>query len=85
MCYFHCQNPVSHDRTKHIDVKFHLVRDALSDVCIKLIYYSTEQMVAGMLTNLSHVTDLKLFGWRWDLRVYQCQANLNNRSIVGVN
>jgi len=43
------KNPVSHARTKHIDVKFHFVREALSDGSIKLTYCLTEQMVADVL------------------------------------
>ena len=44
------RNPVSHSRTKHIDIKFHYVREALEDGIIDLIYYPTEQMTADILT-----------------------------------
>ena len=44
------KNLVSHARTKHIDVKIHFVREALSNGSIELIYYATEQMVADLLT-----------------------------------
>jgi len=46
------KNPVSHARTRHIDINFHFVREALSNGCIELIYYPTEQMVADVLTKL---------------------------------
>ena len=44
------RNPVSHNRTKHIDVKFHYVREALEDGIIDLTYCPIEQMTADMLT-----------------------------------
>ena len=44
------RNPISHNRTKHIDIKFHYVREALEDGIIDLIYCPTEQMAADILT-----------------------------------
>ena len=41
------RNPVSHTRTKHIDVQFHFIRETLNNGCI---YWPTEQMVADVLT-----------------------------------
>ena len=49
------RNPISHARTKHIDIKFHYVCEALYDRVIELVYCPTEQMTADILTNpLSH-------------------------------
>ena len=39
-------------RTKHIDIKFHYVRDALCDRVIELVYFPTEQMTVDILTKL---------------------------------
>ena len=44
------RNPISHNRTKHIDIKFYYVCEALEDGIIDLIYCSTEQMAADILT-----------------------------------
>ena len=44
------RNPVSHNRTKHIDIKFHYVHEALEDGIIDLIYCPTEQMTADIIT-----------------------------------
>ena len=44
------KNPISHNRTKHIDIKFHYVHEALEDGIINLIYCPTEQMTADILT-----------------------------------
>ena len=38
------RNPVSHARTKHIDIKFHYVREALHDGSIDLVYCPTKDM-----------------------------------------
>ena len=46
------RNPVSHNRTKHIDIKFHYVREALEDGIMDLIYCPTKQMIADILTKL---------------------------------
>ena len=44
------RNPISHARTKHIDIKFHYVREALYGGVIELVYCPTEQMRADILT-----------------------------------
>ena len=44
------RNPISHARTKHIDIKFHYVHEALYDRVIELVYCLTEQMTADILT-----------------------------------
>eukprot|EP00731_Ephydatia_muelleri_P012155 Em0006g1049a len=44
------RNPVYHARTKHIDIKYHYVREALMDGVIDLVYCPTQQMTADILT-----------------------------------
>ena len=44
------KNPVLHARTKHIDVRYHYVREAVSDGVINLQYCPTHEMVADILT-----------------------------------
>lgn len=43
-------NPVFHSRSKHIDIKFHFIRQALQDHPLKLEYLSTEDMIADVFT-----------------------------------
>lgn len=43
-------NPRFHSRTKHIDLKYHFVRDHVSQGDVTLTYCPTEKMVADILT-----------------------------------
>ena len=55
------RNPVTHTTTKHIDILYHYVREALDEETIDLQYCSMEIMVADILMK----TPLKA---RFDLR-----------------
>ena len=43
------KNPVSHVRTKHVDIRYHYVREAVQDGVINLHYCPTEEMIADIL------------------------------------
>ena len=43
-------NPVIHSRTKHINIRYHYVREAVGSKAIKIQYCPTEEMVADLLT-----------------------------------
>ena len=44
------RNPQYHGRAKHIDIKFHFVREQVTENHIELIYCKSEDMVADILT-----------------------------------
>ncbi|KAE8656273.1 hypothetical protein F3Y22_tig00117005pilonHSYRG00292 [Hibiscus syriacus] len=44
------KNPVLHDRSKHIDVKYHFLRDLMNDGVINLVYCRSEDQIADILT-----------------------------------
>ena len=44
------KNPRFHGRAKHIDIKYHYVRDSVQAGKIKLVYCPTDDMVADILT-----------------------------------
>ena len=43
-------NPVSHGRSKHIDTRFHFLRDQVNTGKLKLVYCPTQQQLADALT-----------------------------------
>ena len=44
------KNPVAHSRTKHIDIRYHYIREAIQEAIVNISYCPTEQMVADLLT-----------------------------------
>lgn len=44
------KNPVLHGRSKHIDVRYHFLRDLCKDGVIDLVYCKSEEQVADILT-----------------------------------
>jgi hypothetical protein len=49
-CIGMAKNPVNHERTKYIDIKYHFVRELLERGIVKLTYLSTEDMIADVMT-----------------------------------
>ena len=45
------QGAIAIARTKHIDIRYHYVREALQEGTLDLCYCPTEEMVADLLTN----------------------------------
>lgn len=45
-----CENPSFHKRTKHIQVRFHHIREKVKRNEINIKYISTEQQLADILT-----------------------------------
>ena len=43
-------NPISHQRTKHIDIKYHFIRDLVLADQIKLVYVPTADKIADLFT-----------------------------------
>lgn len=60
------KNPVYHSRSKHIDIRYHHVRDLYRDGLIDLKYCNTNDMVADVLTKnlprISHDKCSRLLG-----------------------
>lgn len=50
------KNQVFHERTKHIDVRLHFIRDVVNEGKIKLCKVSTEDNAADMLTKPLNTT-----------------------------
>jgi hypothetical protein len=44
------ENPVFHDRLKHIEIRYHFIRDWVQRGAVQLQYISTDDQVADILT-----------------------------------
>ena len=44
------KNPVLHGRSKHIDMRFHFLRDLSKDEVVKLIHCGSQEQIADILT-----------------------------------
>lgn len=44
------KNPVHHDRSKHIDVKFHFIRESMETGQVEVDYVRTQEQLADVLT-----------------------------------
>lgn len=44
------KNPIAHARTKHIDIRYHYIREAVQERTIELKYCPTNEMLADILT-----------------------------------
>ena len=44
------KNPIQHKRTKHIDIRYHFVREAVARGDIRLSYVQTQDQIADLLT-----------------------------------
>ena len=44
------KNPVLHDRSKHIDTKFHFIRECINEGRISLEFASSQEQLADLMT-----------------------------------
>jgi hypothetical protein len=52
-------NPVNHERTKHIDVAYHFVREVIQAGVIKLFYINTKNNISDLLTKSTKRVDFQ--------------------------
>ena len=61
------ENPVFHDKSKHIEIKYHYVRDMVQRGEVKLQYVTTDENIADVLSK--PLAKLKFEYFREKLRV----------------
>ncbi|XP_059066185.1 secreted RxLR effector protein 161-like [Cryptomeria japonica] len=44
------ENPLFHDKSKHIEIKYHFIRDCVEKGIVKLQYIPTDKQIADILT-----------------------------------
>jgi hypothetical protein len=44
------ENPVFHDKSKHVEIKYHYIRDLVQKGVVKLQYIGTDEQIADVLT-----------------------------------
>ena len=44
------ENPVFHDKLKHIEIKYHYIRDMVQRQVVKLQYVAIDEQIANVLT-----------------------------------
>ena len=49
-CIKMTENLVFHDRSKHIEIHYHYIRDMVQRGALKLLYVSTDEQVSDVLT-----------------------------------
>ena len=55
------QNPVNHQRSKHIDIRYHFIREKCANGDIKLQYVPTGENVADLMTKAATKQKLNVF------------------------
>jgi hypothetical protein len=55
------ENPVFHDKSKHIEIKYHYIRDMVQRKAIHVQYLSTHEQVADVFTKLLARTKFEYF------------------------
>jgi hypothetical protein len=66
------KNPISHGRSKHIESRFHFIREQLTNGMIKVQYCTTELQLADSFTKAVKLDRFEFF--RKKLGVFQCLA-----------
>jgi hypothetical protein len=46
------KNPVFHNKSKHMEIKYHFIRDMVQKGAMELRYISTDEQIANILTKL---------------------------------
>ena len=63
-------NPVFHERTKHIEIDCHVVRDKVLEKVIKLNHVRSNCQLADLLTKALNYNQIQLLLVKWGYLIY---------------
>jgi len=69
------KNPVNHQRSKHIDIKYHFVRDEYNAGKINIVYLPTADMITDMFTK-----PVSSINWA-NLTIYYLVIDISNSMV----
>ena len=61
------ENPVFHDRSKHIEIKYHYIKDMVQRKAVHVQYLPTHEQIADIFTKLLAKTKFEYFRERLGL------------------
>ena len=67
------ENPVFHDKSKHIEIKYHYIKDMVQRGAVKLLYVATEEQIVDVL--MKPLARLKFEYFRERLDVLHIEAS----------
>jgi hypothetical protein len=71
-----CKNPVFHERTKHIDTRYHYIRECVEEGRIDVVHVSTSDQMGDILTKA--LPRAKFIEMRQRLGVIEVKASLSD-------
>ena len=67
-CVQMSMNPVFHDNSKHIEIRYHFIRDMVQKGAVELQYIPTNDQTADVLTNTLPRVQFEYFHGTWSRR-----------------
>lgn len=72
------KNPVQHGRSKHIDTRFHFIREHVKHQTVKLIYCHTLEQVADIFTKPLPFKSFNKMREMLGVKEIRCEGQYNN-------
>ena len=66
------ENPVFHDKSKHIEIKYHYIRDMVKRGAVKIQYVATDEQITDVL--MKPLARVKFKHFRENLGVLQIEV-----------
>jgi len=85
-CIALAKNPVEHERTKHIDIRYHFIREMVESKVIDVQYIRSEDMLADLLTKgVNRDRHVKLCKLMNLVRKSRNPLNLSEGGVLGMS